>query len=157
MIRSSRLRIFGGLAALSLTLAVPMAPARAGIIVLNVVNSNGYQFVNFDGLNPGTNAGAGTNANGISNAGTSVGFVIDNNGNFTNFTVNPLRPNTFQELNINGSTTAQAFGVNRAGVVVGTDGNGNAFYLSHGRVTTFIGQRIGSVHSTASRVGWPLP
>ena len=35
----------------------------------------------------------------------------------------------FQELNINGSTAAQAFGVNRHGVVVGTDGNGNAFYL----------------------------
>ena len=31
-----------------------------------------------------------------------------------------------------------AFGVNSAGVVVGTDGNGNAFYLSHGKVKTFI-------------------
>ena len=31
-----------------------------------------------------------------------------------------------------------AFGVNKEGVVVGTDGNGNAFYLSHGKVKTFI-------------------
>jgi uncharacterized membrane protein len=106
--------------------------------LLGTAGAGGYQFTNFDGLNPGTNAGAGTNANGISNAGTSVGFVIDNNGNFTNFTVNPLKPHTLQTLNINGSTKANAFGVNRFGVVVGTDGNGNAFTLFNGRLSTFI-------------------
>ena len=68
--------------------------------------------------------------NGISNSGTSVGFAIDNNGNFHNFTVNPLKSRTATVLNINGSMTAMAFGVNSSGTVVGTDGNGNAFYLN---------------------------
>ena len=66
--------------------------------------------------------------NGISNSGTAVGFDIDNNGSFHNFTVNPLKSRTVNDLNINGSTTAMAFGVNSSGTVVGTDGNGNAFY-----------------------------
>ena len=48
----------------------------------------------------------GTNQNGISNSGNSVGFTIDNDGNFHNFTVNPFRSHTVQLLNINGSTTA---------------------------------------------------
>jgi uncharacterized membrane protein len=106
--------------------------------ILGTVSSHGYQFLNFDGLNAGNNAGAGTNANGISSSGTSVGFTIDNNGNFSNFTVNPLRSRKLQLLNINGSQKAMAFGVNRAGVVVGTDGNGNAFYLSGRSLKTFI-------------------
>ena len=76
--------------------------------------------------------------NGISNSGTSVGFDIDNNGNFHNFTVNPLKSRTVNELNINGSTTAMAFAVNSSGTVVGTDGNGNAFYTTKGKVKTFI-------------------
>jgi uncharacterized membrane protein len=108
------------------------------ITILGTASAGGYTFLNFNGPNAGTNANAGTNDNGISNSGTAVGFDIDNNNAFHNFTVNPLRPNTFQLLNINGSTTAQAFGVNRSGVVVGTDGNGNAFYLKHGKVNTFI-------------------
>ena len=76
--------------------------------------------------------------NGISNSDTSVGFTIDNNGNFHNFTVNPLKSNSATLLNINGSTTAMAFGTNAAGTVVGTDGNGNAFTLSNGKLKTFI-------------------
>ncbi len=108
------------------------------ITILGTAGAGGYQFLNFDGPNAGNTAGAGSNDNGISNSGTAVGFDIDNNGGFHNFTVNPLRRNSLQLLNINGSTAAQAFGVNRAGVVVGTDGNGNAFYLSHGKVHTFI-------------------
>jgi uncharacterized membrane protein len=108
------------------------------ITILGTASAGGYQFLNFNGPNAGTNANTGSNDNGISNSGTAVGFDIDNNGAFHNFTVNPLRPGTFQSLNINGSTTAQAFGVNRRGVVVGSDGNGNAFYLSHGKVNTFI-------------------
>ena len=83
-------------------------------------------------------AGTGTNMNGISNSGTSVGFAIDNNGNFNNFTVNPLKSTRATLLNIEGSTTAMALGVNSSGTVVGTDGNGNAFYLSKGKVKTFI-------------------
>ena len=108
------------------------------ITVLNQVSNGGFHFTNFNGPNAGTNAAAGTNMNGISNSGTAVGFDIDNNGNFHNFTVNPLKSRTANDLNINGSTTAMAFGVNSSGTVVGTDGNGNAFYSSKGKVKTFI-------------------
>ncbi len=108
------------------------------ISILSKVRFGGFQFTNFDGPSPGTNTGAGTNMNGISNSGNSVGFTIDNNGNFRNFVANPLRSRSAKVLNINGSTTANAFGVNSAGTVVGTDGNGNAFYLNHGKLHTFI-------------------
>jgi uncharacterized membrane protein len=108
------------------------------ITILGTAAAGGYQFVNFNGPNAGTNAGAGSNDNGIANSGTVVGFDIDNNGGFHNFTVDPRRSRNAQVLYINGSTAAQAFGVNRAGVVVGTDGNGNAFDLSGGKVQTFI-------------------
>lgn len=110
----------------------------SAITLINRVTSHGYRFTNFDGPTPGTNAGTGTNMNGISNTGQSVGFTIDNNGNFLNFTTNPLWSTRASVLNINGSTTAMAFGVNSEGVVVGTDGNGNAFFLYRGKVTTFI-------------------
>jgi hypothetical protein len=97
-----------------------------------------YTFTNFDGPNPGTNAGSGTNMNGIANTGAAVGFVIDNNGNFGNFVRNP--DGTFTTLNINGSLAAMAFGINSAGDVVGTNGNGAAFFLPPGgpiaRLTT---------------------
>ena len=105
---------------------------------INKVSAGGFVFTNFDGPTPGTNAATGTNLNGISNSGTSVGFTIDNDGNFHNFTVNPLKSNSATVLNINGSTTAMAFGTNSSGTVVGTDGNGNAFTLSNGKVKTFI-------------------
>ena len=114
---------------------------------INKVSAGGYVFTNFDGPNAGTNAAAGTNQNGISNSGTSVGFTIDNNGNFLNFTVNPLKSNSATLLNINGSTTAMAFGTNSAGTVVGTDGNGNAFTLSKGKLKTFI--PLGGTSATA--------
>jgi uncharacterized membrane protein len=105
---------------------------------INKVRAGGYIFTNFDGPNAGTNAAAGTNQNGISNSGTSVGFTMDNDGKFHNFTVNPLKSNSATPLNINGSTTAMAFGTNSAGTVVGTDGNENAFTLSKGKLKTFI-------------------
>jgi uncharacterized membrane protein len=119
---------------------VTSSPATNGptITVLGTATAGGYQFHNFNGPNAGTTAGAGSNENGISNAGTVVGFDIDNNGGFHNFTVNPLISQQVQELNINGSTAAQAFGINRHGVVVGTDGNGNAFELMHGHLHTFL-------------------
>jgi uncharacterized membrane protein len=115
------------------------SPARGvSITVLNPVSAGGYQFTNFDGPGAGTNAATGTNMNGISNRGTAVGFTIANNGNLNNFTVNPLKSAKTRILNINGSTKAMALGLNSAGIVVGTDGNGNAFYLKHGVVTVFI-------------------
>jgi hypothetical protein len=130
-------------------------PSAPSITVLGTATAGAYHFLNFDGPTAGTNAGAGSNDNGISNSGTVVGFDIDNNGAFHNFTANPLRSNQVQELNVNGSTNplrsnqvqelnvngstaAQAFGVNREGVVVGSDGNGDAFFLSGGRLHTFI-------------------
>ncbi len=108
------------------------------VTVLNQVSNEGFLFTNFNGPNAGTNAAAGTNMNGISNSGTAVGVDIDNNGAFHNFTVNPLKSRTVNELNINGSTKAMALAVNSSGTVVGTDGNGNAFYTNKGKVKTFI-------------------
>ena len=110
------------------------------ITVLSEVDSGGYQFINFDGPSAATFAGAGTAQLGISNTGTSVGDTMSNNGTLTNFTVNPQKTKTVQLLNINGSTSAMAMaaGVNSGGTVVGTDGNGNAFYTTNGKVKTFI-------------------
>jgi hypothetical protein len=115
-----------------------MKPQGPTITVLNTVRSGGYKFLNFDLPGAGTNAGAGTNMNGISNSGTSVGVAIDNNGNFFNFTTNPLKSRSAKAVNVNGSTKAMAFGVNSGGTVVGTDGNGNAFYEKNGKAKTFI-------------------
>ena len=81
-------------------------PHGPTITPINKVIAGGFNFTNFDGPMAGTNAAAGTNQNGISNSGNSVGFTIDNDGNFHNFTVNPLKSNRAQLLNINGSTTA---------------------------------------------------
>ena len=75
--------------------------------------------------------------NGISNNGNSVGFDIENNGDFSNFVANPLKSRSANVLNL-GSTAANAFAVNSKGTVVGTDGNGNAFYLQKGKLHTFI-------------------
>jgi len=88
-----------------------------------------YNFTNFNGPGSGTSAGAGTNMNGIANNGAAVGFGIDNAGNFTNFVRNPI--GTYTTLNINGSTSAMALGINSAGDVVGT-ANGAAFILPFG-------------------------
>jgi hypothetical protein len=106
--------------------------------LINRTIAGGFTFTNFDGSGAGSNAGAGTNMNAIANSGTAVGFAIDNNGNFHNFTTNPLKSFSDTSLNINGATNAMAFGVNSSGTVVGTDGNGNAFSLSRGHVKTFI-------------------
>ncbi len=126
--------IFGGLTAFAAV--VPCAPARAGgLTILDVVNSGGYQFTNFNG--PGSNS-ASTTINGISNNGTIVGFTTPDNANFSNFTANPLTSTNATLLNINNSTTAMANGINSAGVVVGTDGNNNAFSLNGNSLVTFI-------------------
>jgi uncharacterized membrane protein len=113
-------------------------PTGPPINVLGTATSGGYTFINFDGPSAGTNANTGTNQNGISNSGTSVGVTTDNDGNLHNFVVNPLKSKFATLLNINGSTKAMAFAVNSQGTVVGTDGNGNAFVLNHGKVKTFI-------------------
>jgi hypothetical protein len=108
------------------------------IALINKVSNGGYQFINFDGPSAGNTAGLGTNQNGISNSGTSVGVSLENNGDFLNFTTNPLKSTAATTLNINGSTKAMAFAANSGGTVVGTDGNNNAFFEKNGKVTTFI-------------------
>lgn len=107
------------LALLAGALVVPVAGQAAPIV------AGGYTFTNFDFPNTGTAAAAGTNANGIANNGTAVGFTVDNAGNFANYLRQP-----------NGTTTAlnvgspgMAFGVNSAGNVVGVGQNGSAFFL----------------------------
>jgi len=114
-----------------------MSPsAHCGVIVpINVVTSNGYQFTNFDGPTPNT---AGTTVNGISNAGTIVGFTTADNLNFNIFTANPLLSTTAANVQVNNSTTAMGNGINSNGTIVGSDGNGNAFSLTGTTVNTFV-------------------
>jgi uncharacterized membrane protein len=85
--------------------------------------------------------------NGISNAGISVGFTIGATGNFTNFTANPMNPRLGKVLTILANPKAMALGINSDGVAVGTDGNGNAFFLNRGVVKTFI--PLGGMSATA--------
>ena len=110
------------------------------ITILNTVSSRGYRFTNFDGPNAGNLAGTGTMMNGIANSTTVAGFTIANDGKtLTNFTANPPETTKARLVNINGSTTAMALGINSTGTVVGTDGHGNAFSLNrHGVLRTFI-------------------
>ncbi len=110
------------------------------ITILNSVSSRGYRFTNFDGPNAGNLAGTGTMMNGIANSTTVAGFTIANDGKtLTNFTANPPETTKARLVNINGSTTAMALGINSTGTVVGTDGHGNAFSLNrHGVLRTFI-------------------
>jgi hypothetical protein len=116
----------------------PTALVNAATVTpITRVGAGGYQFLNFDGPSAGTMAGLGTNMNGISNSGVAVGVSLENNGQFLNFTTSG-NSRAAQTLNINGSTSAMAFGVNSTGIVVGTDGIGNAFFDKNGAVTTFI-------------------
>jgi hypothetical protein len=109
------------------------------ITILGTASAGGFQFTNFDGPTPGTNAGTGTNMNGISNTGIAVGFTIANNGNLNNFATDPLTSTSAVSLNINDSTTAMALGINARRMVVGTDGQGNAVVgSSSSGVKTFI-------------------
>jgi hypothetical protein len=108
------------------------------VSVIGRYQSGGYVFTNFDAPGAGTNAGAGTFMNGIANSGTAVGFATDSNMNDHNFTVALFKNTAAMELNINGSMTANANGVNSSGTVVGTDGNGNAFIDAKGKVRTLI-------------------
>jgi len=139
-------RLLSGL----LTLAAASFVQCRADTVTNVgipVSALGYTFLNFNGPNAGTSTGFGTNMNGISNTGAAVGFDMDNNGTLHNFVAN-INGNNFSHssipygtatgLNVNGSLAAMALGINDAGTVVGTDGNGNAFVSNGGTVKTFI-------------------
>jgi hypothetical protein len=102
-----------GLAALGVALGAP--PSHAGWI-----------FTNFS---LGGSAGAGgTTINGINNNGSVVGFGQDSTqAIFTNFAGQPGVPTL---LNVNGSTTAMANGINDSNEVVGGV-NGQAFTLTN--------------------------
>ena len=116
------------------------APAPT-ITIISRVDSNGYRFINFDGPNAdttGTFLLHGTMMNGISNRGLGVGFTSDNNGAFTNFTADHARPTIGRILSNPALPKAVASGINNAGIVVGTDGNGNASFLVHGSIHNFI-------------------
>jgi PEP-CTERM motif len=130
---SLRARLLCGFTTLAaITLA---SSAWAGdITLINVVNSGGYTFTNFDGPAPNSQ---GTTINGISNTGTIVGFTTSDDINY-NFTANPLTSTAATVLNINNSGAAMANGINSAGTIVGTDGNNNAFFLGQGGLVTFI-------------------
>jgi hypothetical protein len=112
-------------------------PSAKTLTPINVVARGGYEFINFNGPDAGVMPGNGTNMNGISNNGTLVGTSLLDNGTFLNFTTTLPLSRTVQTLNINGATNAMAFGVNSGGVVVGTDGMGDAFYWKLG-TTAFI-------------------
>jgi hypothetical protein len=125
------MRSIAAVTALVFTTAAPLSARASDITIINEVVSDGYRFVNFDGPGAGTMANAGTNMNGIANNGTVVGFGIDNNGNLTNFTANPLNSTNANVLT-SLATNAMALGVNSAGSIVGADGMGNAFIISGG-------------------------
>jgi hypothetical protein len=124
--------------------SVHSTPSHAtDITAVTVAAGGGYRFRNFDGPTSGTVvasvAGTGANMNGIANSGTAVGYTIGSKGTYLNFATDPLRSRTTRLLNIKGSTTAMAFGINSAGTVVGADGHGSAFTLSRrGALKTFI-------------------
>lgn len=98
-------------------------------LVANAQAAAVYQFLNFEGPGSGTTPGTGTNMNGIANSGAAVGFGIGGSGALTNFIRNA--DGSFTTLNIDGSTSAMALGINSAGDVVGTVA-GAAFYLPSG-------------------------
>ncbi len=104
------------------------------ITILNTVTSQGFRFTNFDGPNAGHVAGAGTMINGVANSTTVVGFTIANDGTtLTNFTANPPLTKYTRLVNLGGSASAMALGLNSTGTVVGTDGHGKALSLNrHG-------------------------
>jgi hypothetical protein len=132
-----RLCFFMGLAACAVALVPISARAGSNITIIGTVAGPGYEFTNFDGPVISDVPGTGTNMNGIANNGTAVGFSTTDNAAFTNFTANPLTSTSANVLSL--PSAAQAFGINSAGTVVGTDGAGNAFSLpSGGPLNTFI-------------------
>lgn len=101
---------------LGLGLSVPFALA-----LLAPASAQSYNFTDFDA----SGSGPATTVNGISNSGTTVGFYVNADGAFSNFSGTP---GAITALNLSGA--ANANGINTSGQVVGTDGNGGAFLLN---------------------------
>jgi probable HAF family extracellular repeat protein len=112
--RIVRAGLFIGLAALTTAMGTPSA--RAG----------SYVFTNFDG--PPDSSG-GTTVNGINNLGQAVGFGTGAGGAFTNFIRNTN--GSFTTLTFNGSSAANANGINSSDQIVGMSGT-TAFFLTNG-------------------------
>ncbi len=119
-----------GVALAGIVVLATSSPSDAAVI--STIISNGYDFTNFD---PSITAPAvGSNVNGISNAGTVVGTLVDANNasTFSNFSGPPtnLTPlnNGTGVIAVSGPV---AFGINSSGAVVGGTGT-NAFYLPAG-------------------------
>ena len=140
-------RLVAGLVPL-LASAVMSTPGQAAVV------ADGYGFTNFDFPDSGTNAGAGTNVNGIANSGAVVGFSIANNGAFINYVRSP--DGTVTQLMSFTSTTAMALGINSAGDVVGSQ-NGDAVFLAPGQALQTLASPSGATSTTAFGVndkGW---
>src|SRR5579864_9249262 len=98
-----------------------LIPLQLHAGVTGNVSANGFTLINFDPTVSGTSTGS--NVNGISNKGHVVGFTINANGTFSNFTGTPARTTL-----LNTGAGAMAFGINSTGAVVGSQ-NGLAFLM----------------------------
>ncbi len=128
-----RRNMLGGAVALALS-AFTATDTADSITILNTQTSNGFTFTNFDGPTP--NPG-GTFINGISNTGQIVGFT-QNGSAVDNFTADPTVTTNANPVNIAGSNTAMANGINSSGTIVGFDGITHAFSLSGNSQVSFI-------------------
>lgn len=102
-------------ALLGLALSVPLA-----LTLLSSASAQSYNFTDFDAFN----SGLPNTVNGISNSGSVIGTLLNDNGTNTNFSG---MPGTFTVLNLPGSASANA--INSSGQVVGNDG-ADAFVLN---------------------------
>lgn len=106
--KTSRPAFFGA------ALSVPLA-----LTLLSSTSAQGYNFADFDA----SGSGQPTTVNGISNIGSVVGTLLNNDGTNTSFSG---VPNTFMNLPLPGTASANA--INSTGQVVGSDG-ADAFLL----------------------------
>ena len=119
-------------ALLGLALSVPLA-----LTLLSSASAQSYSFTDFDA----SGSGLFTTVNGISNSGSVVGTLLNDDGTNTNFSG---MPEAFTALNLPGSASANA--INSTGQVVGSDGS-DAFLLN-GAATAPTEQLLTRVNDT---------
>lgn len=108
---------------LGLALSVPLA-----FSLLSSAAAQSYNFTDFDA----SGSGLATTVNGISNSGVVVGFTLNVDGSFSNFSGTPPM---FSSLALSG--TANANGINSSNQIVGGDTTkGEAFLLDGNGLTT---------------------
>ena len=122
-------------------ISAAILPCSSRAAVLNTVSAGGYLFTNFDPALTGT--AVGSNANGISIAGQTVGTAVDANNasTFANYSGTPASTTTL-------STGAGqiAFGINSASNVVGGNGT-TAFFLPHGGALQPLATPAGAINA----------